>query len=111
MSETLIRALTAEPWAIQPACLHAIWAIATRQPHLSAKTGADWTERNILAASAKRLEGARYAVVDDGIAVVPVFGPIFPRANMMTEMSGATSADMLKHDGIVTLTREGAAAR
>ena len=37
-------------------------------------------------------------MVDDGIAVVPIFGPIFPRANMMTEMSGATSADMLKRD-------------
>jgi ClpP class serine protease len=101
MTDTLIRALTAEPWAIQSDWLHAIWAIATRQPKLSEKNGGNWTERNIEAAvgpGPKRLEGTRYAVVDDNIAVVPIFGPIFPRANMMTEMSGATSADMLKRD-------------
>lgn len=101
MTEPLIRALTAEPWAIQPDWLHAIWAVATRQPHQSERVGEDWTERNMQAAlgsGAKRLEGARYAVLDDGIAVVPIFGPIFPRANMLTEMSGATSADMLKRD-------------
>jgi ClpP class serine protease len=38
MSDTLIRALAAEPWAIQPDWLHAIWAIATRQPTLSDKS-------------------------------------------------------------------------
>ena len=110
MTDTLIRALAAEPWAIQPDWLHAIWAFATRQPHLSERAGEDWTERNIHAAfglGAKRLEGARYAVMEDGIAIVPIFGPIFPRANMMTEMSGATSADMLKRDISLSVANPG----
>lgn len=35
----------------------------------------------------------------DGVAVVPIVGPIFPRANLMTEMSGTgTSAAMLAND-------------
>ncbi|MFP5513341.1 MAG: S49 family peptidase [Alphaproteobacteria bacterium] len=49
--------------------------------------------------SARRLEGARYAMVSqDGVAILPVFGPIFPRANLMTEVSGATSAGALLND-------------
>ena len=50
MTEMLIRALAAEPWAIQPDWLHAIWAISIRQPRLSDNTGEDWTERDVQAA-------------------------------------------------------------
>jgi signal peptide peptidase SppA len=30
--------------------------------------------------------------VTDGVAIIPVMGPIFPRANLMTRLSGATSS-------------------
>jgi signal peptide peptidase SppA len=38
-------------------------------------------------------KGPRQGVVETGggVAVLPLYGPIFPRANMMTEYSGATS--------------------
>ncbi|MFC6049051.1 S49 family peptidase, partial [Methylobacterium hispanicum] len=50
--------------------------------------------------TAQRLDGARYAMLTrEGVAIVPVVGPIFPRANLMTEMSGTgTSAAMLGRD-------------
>jgi ClpP class serine protease len=47
---------------------------------------------------AQRLAGAQRAFVIDGVAILPITGPIFPRANMMTEMSGATSVTMLQND-------------
>lgn len=33
-----------------------------------------------------------------GIGILPLYGPIFPKANMMTEMSGATSLEQFKSD-------------
>ena len=43
MTDTLIRAFAAEPWAMQADWLRAIWAIATRQSHPTEKTTEDWT--------------------------------------------------------------------
>src|ERR1041385_28572 len=31
--------------------------------------------------------------ISNGVAILPLRGPIFPRANMMTRMSGATSLE------------------
>jgi len=45
-----------------------------------------------------RLDGSKTAIVRDGVAVVPVLGPIFRRANMMTQMSGATSLEVVARD-------------
>lgn len=39
-------------------------------------------------------EEPEYQVVN-GIAILPIMGPIFPRANLMTQLSGATSLDVL----------------
>ncbi len=33
-----------------------------------------------------------------GVGVLPLYGPIFPKANMMTQMSGATSLETFKSD-------------
>lgn len=33
-----------------------------------------------------------------GIGVLPLYGPIFPKANLMTEMSGATSLEVFRND-------------
>lgn len=97
-------ALTAEPWAIQIDWLHRLAALAQRSnPDKEAAEAARLLREQELALaagpSARRLEGARYTMVtQDGIAVMPVFGPIFPRANLMAEMSGATSAATLLAD-------------
>jgi ClpP class serine protease len=82
---------TGEPWAILEASLDQILAIAQRlneEPEaLVAKLG-------------RPLENTRTVSVYDGVAVVPVQGPIFPKANLMTEISGATSLEMFVQDMI-----------
>jgi ClpP class serine protease len=102
-----LRALSAEPWAIRPDYLHFMASLASldrdgRAARRSAE-GEDWFRLDLMATAgptAQRLEGARYTMVTrDGVAIVPIVGPIFPRANMMTEMSGTgTSAAMLARD-------------
>ena len=47
---------------------------------------------------AQKLAGTSRTFIIDGVAIIPITGPIFPRANMMTEMSGATSVTMLQND-------------
>lgn len=102
-----LRALTAEPWAIVPSSLVLIAAIAQRNhaaPEIAA--AGEWQKRDfevMAGPGAQRLAGAQRAYIVDGVAVLPVTGPIFPRANMMTEMSGATSISMLQNDYRVAL--------
>src|SRR5687767_1856587 len=36
--------------------------------------------------------------VGGGVGVLPLYGPIFPKSNMMTELSGATSLQMFRND-------------
>lgn len=76
-----------EPWAILPQSLSVIVEIVTR--HFSGeKLDAEEVQTRIHGAKrpSERVEG--------NIAVLPLFGVIFPRANMMTDVSGATSAEM-----------------
>lgn len=95
-------ALAAEPWAIIPAELHKLAAIAQRHPVGGGEQGEpEYQKRDyalMAGPGAQRLAGAHRAFVVDGVAVLPITGPIFPRANMMTEMSGATSVTMLQND-------------
>ncbi|WP_256578832.1 S49 family peptidase, partial [Pseudomonas sp. R26(2017)] len=46
----------------------------------------------------ERLENTRQVAVRNGVAVVPVVGPIFRYANLFTEISGATSTQVLATD-------------
>ncbi|MCP2080745.1 UNVERIFIED_ORG: ClpP class serine protease [Methylorubrum zatmanii] len=101
-----LHALTAEPWAIRPDYLHHLASLATldrieRAERRSAE-GEAWVRQDLQATvggPVRRLDGARYAVTTaDGVAIVPITGPIFPRANLMTEMSGSVSATMVAND-------------
>lgn len=100
-------AITAEPWAITPDALQNLARIAMRHEMPDASKGEpEFQKRDyVLMAGpgAQRLAGASRAFVVDGVAVLPVTGPIFPRANMMTEMSGATSITMLLNDYRIAL--------
>ena len=98
----LFQALTAEPWAIVPADLHNIITIVQRHrlPEAEQEMPA-YIKRDyelMAGPGAQRLAGSSRTFLIDGVAVIPVTGPIFPRANMMTEMSGATSISMLSDD-------------
>jgi ClpP class serine protease len=44
------------------------------------------------------VEGTAQATIRNGSAIIPIVGPIFPRANLLTQMSGATSIQTVASD-------------
>ena len=83
----VMRAVLAETWCCTAGALERIIAIAERThgPDLAA-------QRN---ESKSTDEGMQVA---DGIAYISVLGPLFPRANIFTSISGATSSELLARD-------------
>lgn len=86
-AERILARLRGEPWAIQPEWLAKMIDIAERSniETLDVKTG-------------EPLEHTYHASQRGSSAVIPIEGPIFPKANIMTEMSGATSLDHVARD-------------
>jgi len=82
----ILQAFVETPWAILPHKLAVLEEIVTR--HVS---GEKLNAEEIQA----RIHGARRPADRrvNNVAVLPLFGTIFPRANMMTDVSGATSAE------------------
>lgn len=79
---------SSRPWLIQSDALENILAIAQREGDpeaLETRLG-------------RPLDNARRVTVRDGIAVIPVTGPIFRYANLFTRISGATSTQDLATD-------------
>lgn len=80
---------TAEPWAITETALHTILDIAARDNEppeaVAAKLG-------------KELQNTHKVTERDGVAIIPVTGPLFRYANIFTAISGATSYEMLAQD-------------
>lgn len=93
----MTRALDAilnQPWAIRPEWLHTIGEIAAREGDLVRIAERHATTPEALSAKiGRRTEWG--TLVRDGVAIIPIGGPIFPRANLMTQYSGATSLDMV----------------
>lgn len=81
--------VASQAWAITPEMLQTICAIARREgagpEALEAKPG-------------RPLQNARKATMRGTTAIVPVTGPIMRYANLFSEISGATSLDMLARD-------------
>lgn len=77
------------PWAIQPDMLDTIRAISLREGE-----GIQAVEARL----GRPLQNARTVTVRDGVAVVPVTGPIMRYGNLFTQISGATSLDVLATD-------------
>src|SRR3989304_3205503 len=75
------------PWAILPEKLAILREIVAR--HVAGEE-LDAEEVQMRIHGAKRPADGRVG----NIAVLPLFGTIFPRANMMTDVSGATSAEV-----------------
>lgn len=83
----VLQAFVESPWAILPSKLIVLGEIVIRHAN-GEKLTAEEIEARIHGASRppeRRVQS---------VAVLPLFGTIFPRANMMTEVSGATSAEM-----------------
>jgi signal peptide peptidase SppA len=77
------------PWAILPSTLATIVEVVRLRAIGTPLTAEDVRER--LAANPQRQRRAATGAV----AVIPVHGVIVPKANLMTEMSGATSVESL----------------
>ncbi len=101
MRSYILEAFTRSPWAIQPEKLAVLQEVVAR--HVAGeKLSAE--EVQMVVHEAKRPSDRTVAGENgNSIGVLPLFGTIFPRANLMTEMSGATSAEVFgaKFDELV----------
>lgn len=77
-----------EPWLITDAGLAEICQIASRTNDIDA----------LVARTGRPLMNSRTVRMHDGVAVIPVTGPIFRYANLFVEISGATSTEILARD-------------
>jgi len=108
-------------WAITPSALEAIIDIASKntvdvENVARMMHGSEWeryvdAEGNVCKYDALEaynypiLDGTRRVSVADGVAILPVVGPLFPRANLMT-LSGGTSVQSLSYDFNVALNSD-----
>ncbi len=103
MHQHVMAAIRSQPWAIMPGYLEAIEAIATRafdNPAILALKGDGHEDRHMTAVAAMgaRAPATRTSMLRDGVGILPMLGPVFPRANIMTEYSGAASLDIAAAD-------------
>ncbi len=77
------------PWAITEEALRNILAIAGRE---------NPSPEAIAATLGRELDNTQRTTVRDGVATIPVTGPLFRKANLLTRISGATSMEVLAQD-------------
>ncbi len=98
----------AQHWLILPEALEKILAIANRDfdADVLMRAREDWDNRKALATQkGNLLDGTR--TVDkrpNGVAVVPVVGPIMRYSNIMTDISGAQSLAVFARDFAATMS-------
>lgn len=80
---------TSEPWAITQSALETILEIAERENE---------KPEAVAARLGKELQNTHTVIERDGVAVIPVIGPLFRYANIFTAISGATSYEILAQD-------------
>ncbi len=83
-----------EPWAVTETALQTILDIATREND---------SPEAVAARLGRELRNTHTVVERDGVAVIPVVGPLFRYANLFTQISGATSYEILAQDINVAL--------
>jgi ClpP class serine protease len=94
MTSRVLARIAGSPWLIQAEALETIIEIAGRELPDKATIDAWKNEasRHALATrSGDPLGNAPSARVRDGVAIIPVAGPIFRYANLLTQFSGATA--------------------
>lgn len=101
--------ICSQPWVITPDMLRTILDVAAREntPAMVDLARAMREERlsrqAVIFADGRPLDGTRSIMVRDGVAIQLIEGPIFRRANMFTELSGATSLETVAKDFQVAL--------
>lgn len=100
----LTQVIAETPWAILPQSLRMILEIV--QQRAEGERPSDEEVREAFRSSDREDRPASAGPV----AVIPVYGPIFPRANLMTEMSGATAVQDVQGAFRAALADEAVAA-
>lgn len=87
--QRILEYLFSNHWAILPEVLQTILSIAQ---------GENESPEAVAERLGRPLQNTRTVINRDGVAVLPVAGPIFRYANVLTEISGATSVEVLATD-------------
>jgi ClpP class serine protease len=87
-----LNAVLAHNWAITSEYMEIIASVAERENEFAGNLQA------LEAKIGRPLGNTMKATVRDGVAIIPIEGAIFTRANLFTEVSGATSYQMLARD-------------
>jgi len=90
----ILRAMFSARWAITQEALTVMAAIASRDTPA-------WLQGEVEALSARpgrRLEGGMATVIRGQVGVIEIAGPIFPKATMFSEISGAASLQDMAHE-------------
>jgi hypothetical protein len=100
MPHRVLAAIRSQPWAIADGYLEAIEQIAQRAlsaPAVQAVADDGHIERHAaaIAVMGERVSGTRGAAARDGVGCLPIMGPIFPRAAMLSP-SGAGATALTK---------------
>lgn len=81
--------VTGEPWAITETALETIMNIAARQNE---------SPEAVASKLGRELKNTYNVIERDGVAILPVAGPLFRYANIFTSISGATSYELIAKD-------------
>lgn len=92
----IIKGMTGTLWVIQEDSLQMIVDIVNRR--LAGEIPSDEEIRLRIEAADNGDREHERLQVGGGVGVLPVYGPLFPKANLMTELSGATSMEQLRAD-------------
>lgn len=88
LPRTAFELAASHTWLITAEALDTVMAVASREGDVQA----------LEARLGRPLDNTRSVSVRDGVAIIPVSGPIFRHANLMTEISGATATGSLATD-------------
>lgn len=101
----IMRWVLSQEWAMRINALEAIQAFAEGDIEIKDMDKSTFhaafdkqTYSTFLPQDGTQLEGSSSGMVYGSTAVIPLCGPIFPRANMMTEWSGATDLNTFIND-------------
>lgn len=93
----VVRLVTESPWAIIPSKLEAILELVRLKA-----SGESFSAEEIEARIGAGPSSKTVARVAD-VAVIPIYGSIMPKANLMTQISGGTSVQQFKSDYLAAM--------
>lgn len=104
MTGDLYEMALAVPWCITDEALEAMLRIAVRDPLPEAETARRMHGPKSLALrSGKRHEDSQTMTVRDGVATIPIDGPIYRYADFFTAVSGGVTTESLARDFALAL--------